>query len=264
MRIVFLLTRRVPDVPSPIVAEVQRRLAGAGHDVTGWIPEDRLLRTDTVADGADLYVLKSHTELALSYAGALHAQGTAVFNPFEACLVAQDKVSASRRLRACGVPTPDTWLVSHPAQAGRLLAGGPLIVKPHRGHRGAGVHLVTTETELTGIPQSPVPWIAQRHVPGPGEDLKVYVAGEHVWAVRKPFDAESFARPGRPVAVTDAVRDLAGRVRAGFGLELFGLDIIESPDGPQVVDVNYFPGYKGCPDPAPAIAEVIACHAGRW
>jgi hypothetical protein len=26
----------------------------------------------------------------------------------------------------------------------------------------------------------------------------------------------------------------------------------------MVVDVNYFPGYKGCPDPASAIAAAIA------
>ena len=64
MRICFLLTRRVPDVPSPIVLEVQRLLERMGHEVTGWIPEDRLLRTDVLRPEADLYVLKSHTELA--------------------------------------------------------------------------------------------------------------------------------------------------------------------------------------------------------
>lgn len=254
MRIAFLNTRRVPDVPSPVVHRVQQLLTEAGHEVTGWIPEDRLLRTDTVPDEADVYILKSHTELALSYAGALDAQGTAVFNPFRACLLAQDKVSASRRMRELGVPTPDTWLVDDPPLAAPLLEEGPLIVKPHRGHRGIGVVLVATEAELEQVPRAAVPLIAQRHVPGPGHDLKVYVAGPQVWAVRKTFDEASFTRAGDPVPVSDEVRDIAARVRFGFGLELFGVDVIESPTGPQVVDVNYFPGYKGCPDPAPAIA----------
>lgn len=265
MKIAFILTRRVPDVPSPTVVAAQDILVAAGHEVTGWIPEDRLLRTDTPADDADLYVLKSHTELALSYAGALHAQGSAVFNEYAACLVAQDKVSASRRMRMLGVPTPDTWLVGQPMAAAHLLAGGPLIIKPHRGHRGAGVFMVTDVDELAAVPHGDVPLIAQRHVPGPGHDLKVYVAGSQVWAVRKTFDEESFTRPGRPVPVSDAVRDIAQTVRRGFGLELFGVDVIESPTGPQVVDVNYFPGYKGCVDPTPAlaIADAIALRASR-
>lgn len=261
MRIAFLLTRRVPDVPSPIVQETVRLLAEEGHEVAGWIPEDRLLRSDELADEADLYVLKSHTEHALSYAAALHAQGTAVFNPLPACLLAQDKATAVRRMRELGVPTPPSWLIARPEQAAPLLADGPIVVKPHRGHRGAGVHLASTVEELAGIPPSPVPLIAQRHVPGPGEDLKVYVAGERVWAVRKPFDERSFTRPGRPVEVDERIRRIAADIRAGFGLELFGFDAIESPAGPVVVDLNYFPGYKGCPDPAPGIAAAISRFA---
>jgi SSU ribosomal protein S6P modification protein len=262
MRICFLLTRRVPDVPSPIVLEVQRLLERMGHEVTGWIPEDRLLRTDVLRPEADLYVLKSHTELALSYAGALHGQGIAVCNEYSACLTAQDKVTAGRLMRELSVPTPDTWLIDSPQQATELLAEGALIIKPHRGHRGAGVHLVEEAAQLTSMQKSSGPLIAQRYVPGPGEDLKVYVAGENVWAVRKPFDPQSFTRFGQPVPVDEEIRNIATRIRSGFGLELFGCDVIESPDGPRVVDVNYFPGYKGCPDPAPGIAATID-HVAR-
>ncbi|MDO5094732.1 MAG: ATP-grasp domain-containing protein [Propionibacteriaceae bacterium] len=257
MRIAFILTRRVPDVPSPVVSSAQKLLAEAGHDVTGWIPEDRMLRCDTLGIEADLYVLKSHTELALSYAGAVETYGVPVFNPYFACLLAQDKVTASCRMRQLAVPTPDTWLIDQPMQAEALLADGPLIIKPHRGHRGAGVYKVLTRQELVAVPQAKMPLIAQRYVPGCGEDLKVYVAGAHVWAVRKKFDDMSFTRPGRPVVVDDQVREIVARIRAGFRLELFGCDVIESPDGPQVVDINYFPGYKGCDDPAPRIAESI-------
>src|SRR5687767_13072926 len=62
VKIVFLLAQRVPDVPSPVVEAVSRLLTHAGHVVDGWIPEHRLLSTDSVADEGDLYVLKSHTE----------------------------------------------------------------------------------------------------------------------------------------------------------------------------------------------------------
>ena len=257
MRIEFLLTRRVPDRPSPVLLEVFDLLRRAGHEVDGWIPEDRMLSVTGVRPSADLYVLKSHTEHALSYAGAIVDGGGELINDYRSCLIAQDKVTAARRMRSLGIPTPDTWFAVQPASAADLLADGPLIVKPNRGHRGADVLLARTPADLAMYAGAGQPLIVQRYVPGPGEDLKVYVAGDQVWAVRKTFDAMSFTRPGRPVEVSPEVRRIAQAVRHGFGLDLFGIDIIESDEGPFVVDVNYFPGYKGCPDPAPAIADVI-------
>ena len=99
--------------------------------------------------------------------------------------------------------------------------------------------------------------LVQEHIPGPGEDLKVYVVGDQVFAVRKPFSETSFAVPGRPVRVDAEVRALALRAGRALGLGLFGLDVIESPDGPVVVDANYFPGYKGVPDAGRLIGEYI-------
>ena len=99
--------------------------------------------------------------------------------------------------------------------------------------------------------------IVQDYVPGPGEDLKVYVVGDHVAAVRKPFSADSFAVPGRPCPVSDEVRRLAPLVGRAFGLGLYGVDVVEGPDGPVVVDLNYFPGYKGLPGMAPLVADYI-------
>ncbi len=265
VRIAFLLTRRVPDVPSPVVQSARAALVARGHCVTGWIPEDVLRRADEFRPEADLYVLKSHTELALSLAGLLHDQGLPICNPYPSCLRAQDKITAAQRLRSAGVATPATWITGDLTLATDLLAAGPLIVKPHRGHRGANVQLIRTPEQLAALPVPQTPVVVQRYVPGPGEDLKVYVAGDHVWAVRKPFSADSFTRPGEPVRVTSTVHDLAQRVRAAFGLDLFGVDVIESPDGPVVVDVNYFPGYKGCGDVGEQVADVIhaAVPAGR-
>ncbi len=137
-------------------------------------------------------------------------------------------------------------------------------MKPLRGHRGAGVVVMQPgddlETRLAPLPAE-APFVVQEHVPGPGEDLKVYVVGNHVHAVRKPFSPDSFTRPGRPVPVTDEVREVALRCGAALGLGLYGLDVIESPDGPVVVDVNYFPGYKGVPDAPALIADYIERYA---
>jgi len=261
MRVFFLTVRRVPPVPSPVLVDVFARLSDWGFHVAEAIPEENVLRADDLGPSEDLYVLKSHTELALSLAGLLHARGARLLNPYPSCVAAQDKITACNLLRHAGVPTPRTWVTGDVRLARPLLARGPLIIKPHRGHRGAGVSVVRDDAELVAAPTPAGPVVAQELVRGPGEDLKVYVVGERVFAVRKPFGPDSFTRPGRQCEVTRRVREIALRCGRTFGLGLFGLDVIESPDGPVVVDVNYFPGYKGVPDAGALIADYIRDYA---
>jgi ribosomal protein S6--L-glutamate ligase len=261
MRVFFITVRRVPPVPSPVLVDVYARLSAWGFHVAEAIPEEHVLRTDDLSPSEDLYVLKSHTELALSLAGLLHARGARLLNPYPSCVAAQDKITACNLLRLAGVPTPRTWVTGDVRLTRPLLARGPLIIKPHRGHRGVGVSVVRDDAELVAAPASAGPVVAQELVRGPGDDLKVYVVGERVFAVRKPFGPDSFTRPGRRCEVTGEVRDLALRCGRAFGLGLFGLDVIESPDGPVVVDVNYFPGYKGVPDAGALIAYYIRDYA---
>jgi ribosomal protein S6--L-glutamate ligase len=261
VRLCFLLVRRVPDVPSPLLVEVGRRLTALGHLVEAGTPEGMLVDACGISPNHDLYLLKSHTELALSVAAALAARDARMLNPYAACAAAQDKLMANRRLHAAGVPVPRTWVAGDYRRVAALLDGSPRIVKPLRGHRGAGVEVVHSPDDVAGRPEPPGPLVVQDLVDGPGEDLKVYVVGERVWAVRKPFSPDSFTRPGRPVPVTAEVEDLALRAGAATGLGLFGLDVIEGPDGPVVVDLNYFPGYKGCAGVAGPMTDYIHAYA---
>lgn len=266
MRLCFITVRREPDVPSPLLVHVSRLLEQAGHVVTHVRAEEMMLEA-TRSNGQephDLFLLKSHTELALSVAGTLHDRGARLLNPYPACVKAQDKVRATQSLHRAGVPVPSTRVVAGHASAAALFDGSPLVVKPIRGHRGAGVCLVRSEADLAGWtdrPDTDGGLVVQDLVDGPGEDLKVYVVGRRVWAVRKSFDALSFARPGRPVRVDRAVVEIAARVADTTGLSLFGLDVIESATGPVVVDLNYFPGYKGCVGVAEPMARHIHHHA---
>jgi ribosomal protein S6--L-glutamate ligase len=262
MRIHFMIVRRVPDAPSPVLAETYRILGERNHDVSASIAEDEVRLLTGLEPEHDLYVLKSHTELSLSLAGVLHARGARILNPYAACAATQNKYVATRLLADAGVPTPRTWVMGHAAAFADVLARRPLIVKPYMGHRGAGVRVVRDVAGLAAAAASAqTPVLVQEHIPGPGEDLKVYVVGDEVFAVRKPFSETSFTVPGRPVAVEPEVRELALRAGRALGLGLYGLDVIESPDGPVVVDANYFPGYKGVPDAGARIAEYIDAHA---
>ncbi len=263
MRLHFVLVRRVPPVPSPVLVEVTERLERRGFSVSGTIPEEVLTRVDELHPEHDLVLLKSHTELALSLGALFHAEGVRLLNPYQSCVLTQDKLTSFRRLRAAGVPVPHTWVTADLVLLSELVERGPLVVKPVRGHRGAGVAVVRSPDDLAAASGAAcdTALVVQDYVEGPGEDLKVYVVGQEVFAVRKPFSPDSFTKPGRPVPVTEEVRAAALRSGQALGLGLYGLDIIESEEGPVVVDVNYFPGYKGVPGAAAKIASYIEDYA---
>jgi ribosomal protein S6--L-glutamate ligase len=262
MKLCFLCVRRVPPVPSPVLTEAYRILRGSGLEISSLIAEEVVLRPDVLRPDADLYVLKSHSELSLSVAGVLADQGVRMLNPYSACAAVQNKILAAQRLRRAGVPIPSAWITGELWRLDDVARRGPLIVKPYRGHRGAGIAVVREPHALASLPPPELPVLVQEWVPGPGQDLKVYVIGEEVFAVRKPFGPDSFTRAGLPCAVDSSVRAIALGCGAAFGLGLYGLDVIESEDGPVVVDLNYFPGYKGVAGAAARIAEYVLAFTG--
>lgn len=257
MKIHFMLNQRVHAEPNAIFAAAIRMLERRGFAVSGWIAEEQLCAPEHLSLDHDLYVLKSQTELSLSLAGILHDRGARFLNPYPACAMLQNKIVAANRLARAGVPVPRSWVTGDFSLLRNLASTLPLIIKPYRGHRGAGIRVVRGPGELAGIPAQALPMLAQQFIPGTGDDLKVYVVGEQVFAVRKPFSSKSFRSTGVPCEVTPPVRDIALRCGRAFGLGLYGLDIIEGPDGPVVVDLNYSPGYRGVPEVAPLIASYI-------
>jgi ribosomal protein S6--L-glutamate ligase len=256
-----MLVRRVPPVPSPVLLEVFEILARRGFAVESGIPEETVTRPDRIRCDHDLYILKSHTELALALAGILDTLGARLLSPYAACITTQEKIVASRRLRAAGVPIPRCWVTGDLGLMRPIVDETPLIVKPHRGHRGAGISIVRNRRELAALAPPDGPVLIQEHLAGSGEDVKMYIVGENVFAVRKEFSPTSFTRPGRSCAVSAELREIALACGRILGLGLYGLDVLETDGGPVVVDVNYFPGYKGVPDVAPLIADYIESYA---
>ena len=52
------------------------------------------------------------------------------------------------------------------------------------------------------------------------------------------------ARPA-PITLTEEFEDLAVKSAKAVGAKVAGVDILEGPDGPRIVDVNSQPGWKG-------------------
>src|SRR5919206_1046904 len=126
MRVCFLLERGSPPRFNPILAEVFTLLERSGIAVTARYPEEELLRLDTLAVEADLYLLKSDTELALSLATALEGLGAWVLNGCSASARAKDKVLAAMTLRRAGIPAPRSLVAARADHLAAEVANGPL------------------------------------------------------------------------------------------------------------------------------------------
>jgi ribosomal protein S6--L-glutamate ligase len=212
----------------------------------------------------DLYVLKSGTETALSLAGALHAAGAAILNPYPVASACRDKIVLTQVLARAGVPVPETFVAGAVTQLEPRLADGPLVVKPYRGSQGRGVRTVYKSDDLAALVGEPGPVFAQRYHAPTGRDRKLYCIGERLYGVKRVWPVTSYEHKlGEPFPVRDELREIAHACGAAFGIGLYGLDIVETDEGPFVVDFSSFPGFKGVPDAAAALADFIWNEAVR-
>lgn len=219
----FLLGR--PPGPSSVVPELARRLGADVVVFDGTVPE------------ADLLVLKDLTCDALV---AVERSGARTCDGAAAVRASLDKAAVVARLTDARVPVPASRLL-HDWQDVRAVPG-PVVVKPQRGVQGDGVLLL--DGPAPADPVTDGPWLVQDRVAGDGVDRKLYVVGDRVLGVLRRWPAPT-DRAGTPFAPDAGLVAVARAAARAVGLTVCGVDVVVSPDGPVVVDVNAFPGFKG-------------------
>src|SRR5204862_2517961 len=105
LRIGFLVASRFAQSTGHVPA-LMRALSDAGVVVDVIHPTQGALDLSDVRVEHDLYFLKKVSRLSLSIAGALHAQGATIVNPYPVSVVLRDKIVTTRILQLAGVPTP--------------------------------------------------------------------------------------------------------------------------------------------------------------
>jgi ribosomal protein S6--L-glutamate ligase len=208
------------------------------------------------AGHCDLLLLKSHSAAALRLARAQSALGVDVVNAPDAVEATTDRVAMASRALASGVPFPSTTLTT----VDELASGGaapfvPCVVKSRFSRGGDFVARVTDVRQLDGQTSTwgREPVVVQPLLPNDGVDHKVWVVGDAVFHQRRqsplnpPDEPRGVATPVPTASRPEPSRwmPLIERLRSAFGLELFGFDVIDTPTGPVVVDVNSFPGVRG-------------------
>src|SRR5207247_717071 len=131
--------------------------------------------------------------------------------------------------------------------------------------RGRGVRIVRSAAELAEVPYDRhAPVFAQRYHAPEGRDRKLYVIGDRLFGVKKVFPCRTEAeKHGESFALTPELRDIAARCGWAFGIDLYGVDIVESEGTPYVVDMCSIPGSKGVPAAPRVLAECLYSAAER-
>lgn len=248
--------RVITDRPDHPTLAAYAALAGArGHGVTFVRPGDPV---PDIA-GADLYLLKSRTPEALLIGRQAESAGIRIVNGTEATAACLDRLEMAKRADAAGLPFPPTYAFDRVTD---LDAPGTLILKTRHSHRHEPVPLTGTAAELRDRardwPDGPV--IAQEFAEGDGWDHKFWVIGDRLFAGlrRSPLTSEGQGtKRTHPVEdIPDGVVTLIRTVGAHFGLTVYGVDIIATPHGPLIVDVNAFPGFQGLPEAPEALTRL--------
>jgi ribosomal protein S6--L-glutamate ligase len=259
MRIGVITKREKAHKSGSVMQEATGLLQQRGVTVELIYPEDGFLDVAQIKNDDDLYLLKSGTEVALSFAGTLHTAGAKIINPYPTVTAMRDKIITTKVLQSAGVPLPETYFAATATQLADLLKDGALVIKPFwAASQGRGVQVVKTAAELEQVSSDEGLIFAQRYHQPDGRDLKLYVIGEEVFGVRRVWPPKTLDdKLGESFAVPAEMREIALRCGRAFGVGLYGVDLITSDGQPYIVDINTFPGFKGVPHAASLLAEYI-------
>ena len=222
----------------------------------------------------------SITEYGLAVVNHLDMMGIPILNNAIAIARSRDKFRCLQLLSKFGVSVPRTVVAGDRSKVFELIeevGGLPVVLKLIRGTQGVGVMLASSVAELQSI-LSTFGTLGERIVlqefvrEAEGRDLRALVVGNQVvGAMQRRAKRGEFRsnihRGGEGVAIDLPTEYASAAVRAAqlIGLEVAGVDMLESAPGPKVLEVNSSPGFKGLEKATGKdIAGLIIEHALRF
>lgn len=234
----------------------------------------------------------SHYDAVLPRVGASVTYfGTAVVRQFEQMDVfcanssagisnSRDKLRSLQILSRHHIGIPATTFVRDKRDvlpAIQRVGGAPVIIKLLEGTQGVGVILADSvkiaEAIIETLQSTRQNVLIQKFVAeSKGRDIRAFVVGDQVVAsMRRVAQGQEYRsnvhRGGRTEAISldELYRETAVRAAQIMGLRVAGVDMLESKDGPQVMEVNSSPGLEGIEgctqlDVAGAVVDYIAAQ----
>lgn len=202
----------------------------------------------------------SITEYGLSVVKHFEMQGLRAINSSRSIAESRNKMRCLQILTEAGLMVPSTVLTRSTQglrTAVEAVKGLPVVLKILQGTQGVGVMLVHTPISMGSVidtlrtlNQDVI--IQQFIVEGAGRDYRVFVVGNKVVAamMRTAPQGEfrsNIHRGGEANIVDLPPSYIQAAVRAAkiLGLQIAGVDLMESHGGPLVIEVNSSPGLEG-------------------
>jgi RimK family alpha-L-glutamate ligase len=192
----------------------------------------------------------------MDFLHTLERHGLPVINPPLAIERAVNKYCSLTLLQENGLPVPRTAVTENPDEALKCFheLGGDVVVKPLFGSRGLGATRITdpdiaTRVFLTISFYRGVLYL-QEFIPHGDSDIRAFVVGDRVAAAMRrtatnwKTNVSMGAKPA-PLNLSEELESLAVKAAKVIGCKVTGVDIIEGPKGPVVIELNSQPGWKG-------------------
>ncbi|HTK56255.1 MAG TPA: RimK family alpha-L-glutamate ligase [Gemmatimonadales bacterium] len=222
----------------------------------------------------------SVTEHGLAVVNQFDMMGVPIVNNSQPIARSRDKLRCFQLLSRKDIDIPRTVVAREPHQIGAALeavGGPPVVLKLIRGTQGIGVILAETEQAVLSVLDTL--WslgqtilIQEFVAESEGRDIRALVVGNRVvTAMRRQARFGEFRsnihRGGDGVVVDldERTRRTAVQATQVMGLQVAGVDLLESHEGPKVMEVNSSPGFEGLEEATGlGIAEIIVNYAVRF
>ncbi len=222
----------------------------------------------------------SITNYGLAVVRQFDMMGVPVLNPAIAIARSRDKLRAMQLLTKKDIDVPATVCARTPDSihlALSLIGGTPAIVKLQQGTQGIGTMIAETPQAVSSLLETL--WamgqdiILQEYIAeSKGRDFRAIVVGKRVVAcMRRQARAGEFRsnlhRGGLGVRVRLDPRYAQAAIAAVqvMGLEVAGVDMLESKTGPKILEINSSPGLEGIEKTSGVdVAGAIIEHAERF
>ncbi len=202
----------------------------------------------------------SITQYGLAVVKQFEMLGMFTVNSSLAIAESRDKFRALQMLNQAGIRVPATVLTRSQRSlrsTSRAVGGMPVIAKLLQGTQGVGVMLLHTPASFQSVVETlwdfGVDVFVQQFLKeGAGSDYRAFVVGNRVVAAMQRTASRGEFRSnihrggeGALVRLPRAYERAAVKAAQVFGLEIAGVDLMASKNGPAVLEVNSSPGFEG-------------------
>ena len=202
----------------------------------------------------------SITKYGMAVVRQFEAMGTFCLNSSASIGTSRDKLAAHQALAFNRISMPDTAFANSPRDTQNIIdltSGGPLVVKLLESSQGRGVVLAETKkaasSVISAFQKLNAAFIVQDFVKGAnGSDIRLFViSGKVVASMMRSASDDDFRSnlhaggKASKVKITQEERKIAKEATKAMGLNIAGVDILRSTDGPKVLEVNSSPGLQG-------------------